>query len=63
MLKQGRPYYLPQISAPYTIILDKLAEEGISYDITEINPSEDDDVELSQSLVFSNELKNLLQMT
>lgn len=32
------PKYLPQINAPYRIILDKLDGEGIVYDIIEVNP-------------------------
>jgi len=59
VLKEGKPYYLPQVSAPYTIVLNKLDNEGIDYNLVELNPSEDDNINLSQNYVFSHEIENI----
>lgn len=48
-----KPYHLPQLSAPYTIVLQGLDYEGIDYDMIEVNPN---DLNVSQLLVFSDEV-------
>lgn len=40
MNKSGVPKYLPQLSAPFTEVLDNLAQDGIGYEQTEIDPNE-----------------------
>jgi hypothetical protein len=57
MLKNGRPYHLPQISMPYDIVLNKLDEEGIKYELISLNPSEDDGIKISQPFVYSDEME------
>jgi len=59
MLKNGRPYHLPQLNLPYTIVLDKLDNENINYSIVKILPSEDDDINSSQHIVYSNNIGNV----
>jgi len=59
MLKNGRPYHLPQLSAPYTIVLQKLDDEGIDYESLKLNPSDDDDIEPSQKVVYADEIGNI----
>jgi hypothetical protein len=58
MLKNGRPYHLPQISAPYTTVLQNFDNEKINYDMVEIQPSEDDNIKSAQLVVFSDEITN-----
>lgn len=48
-----RPYHLPQISAPYTIMVQKFDEENIPYDMIEVNP---EDLNPSQGITFSDEV-------
>lgn len=50
-----KPYFLPQISAPYTIIADKLNQENIGYEESIINPNE---LNPMQGIVFSDEIDN-----
>jgi len=57
MLKNGRPYHLPQISIPYTIVLNKLDEEGINYELIDLNPSEDDGINATQKVVYADEIE------
>jgi len=59
MLKNGRPYHLPQINFPYTIALEKLDEDGIDYDVVNIEPNEIDGIETSQNFVFSDEISKV----
>lgn len=59
MLKNGRPYHLPQVSMPYNIMVDKLSEEGVGYEFIEIEPSDDDNIKSLQNVVFSNEIENI----
>lgn len=56
MLKNGRPYHLPQMNFPYQITLQKLDEEGINYEFMMISPSEDDNIKASQNVVYSDEI-------
>ena len=58
MLKNGRPYHLPQVYAPYDAILEKLENEGIDYEILNIQPNENDGINPSQPYVFSDEMEN-----
>lgn len=59
MLKNGRPYNLPQVSAPYSIVLNKLDDENIKYNILKIFPHENDNIKPLQSIVYSDEISNL----
>jgi len=34
-----KPYHLPQVSAPYIYVLDKLKEEGVDYKLGKIDPN------------------------
>lgn len=58
MLKNGRPYHLPQLEAPYDYVLEKLYEEGVNYKLIEITPAEDDGIYPSQDFIFSDEAGN-----
>lgn len=51
-----KPYFLPQISAPYDIVVQKLDEENINYKLIEIFPSDNDNINVSQGIVFSDEI-------
>lgn len=48
-----KPRFLPQVSAPYTIVLQKLDDEGVGYDMVEVNPNE---LEPLQGITFSDEV-------
>jgi len=48
-----KPLHLPQVSAPYTIMLQKLDDEGIGYDVVEVDPNE---LQPLQGIVFSDEV-------
>lgn len=60
MLKNGRPYHLPQISAPYTIVLGKLDDEGVDYELTQLHPNENDEINPSQNVIFGDEVSNVV---
>jgi len=49
-----KPYFLPQVSAPFEIVLQKLDEEGVDYNMIEIDPN---DLEASQGVTFSDEVE------
>jgi len=49
-----KPYFLPQVNAPFEIVLQKLDEEGVDYDMIEIDPN---DLEASQGVTFSDEVE------
>ena len=51
-----KPQFLPQVSAPFEIVLQKLDEEGVEYEIVEINPNENE-LEASQGITFSDEVE------
>lgn len=51
-----KPHFLPQVSAPFEIVLQKLDEEGVDYEIVEINPNENE-LEASQGITFSDEVE------
>jgi len=48
-----KPHFLPQVHAPYDIVMQKLDDEGVSYANVEVDPSE---LEPSQGIVFSDEV-------
>lgn len=51
-----KPPHLPQLSAPYDIILEKLRENDVNYQLIEVNPEE---LEASQGIVFSDEVSGV----
>lgn len=51
-----KPRFLPQISAPYDIILEKLDEEEVDYNLIEIDPNE---LEPSQGITFSDDVEGV----
>lgn len=51
-----KPYFLPQVSAPFEIVLQKLDEEGIGYDMVEVSPEE---LNASQGVTFSDEVSKV----
>jgi len=50
-----KPQFLPQISAPFSIVLNKLKEYNVDYESVKINPNE---LEPMQSITFNNEVMN-----
>ena len=48
-----KPYFLPQVSAPFDVVLHGLDDEGVSYEIVEVDPNE---LEASQGITFSDEV-------
>lgn len=56
MLKNGRPYHLPQLNAPYNVILEGLHDEGVNYKLIEITPTDDDGINPLQNFVYSDEV-------
>jgi hypothetical protein len=48
-----KPRFLPQVSAPFNIVLQKLDDEGVDYDMVEIDPNE---LNVSQGVTFSDEV-------
>jgi len=59
MLKNGRPYHLPQLNMDYSIVLEKLDDEGIDYKIIELSPNENDGIIPSQLIVYSDEISGV----
>jgi len=59
MLKNGRPYHLPQINQQYTTVLQKLDEENVDFEMVKLEPSENDGIEPSQKIVYSNEISGV----
>jgi len=51
-----KPPHLPQISAPYQIVLEKLRENDVDYQLIEVKPEE---LETSQGVVFSDEVSGV----
>ena len=49
-----KPYFLPQVSAPFDIVVQKLDEEGVKYEVIEVDPNE---LEASQGITFSDEVE------
>jgi len=50
---QHRPSYLPQVNAPFDIVIDKLGAEGVNGRIIDINPSI---LKALQGITFSHEV-------
>jgi hypothetical protein len=48
-----KPRFLPQVSAPYDYVLQKLDEEGVGYELVEVDPNE---IEPMQGITFSDEV-------
>lgn len=48
-----KPHFLPQVHAPYEIVLQKLEEEGVNHKFIEVNPQ---DLKPLQGIVFSDEV-------
>lgn len=51
-----KPYFLPQVSAPYDYVLKKLDEENITYEFVEVNPNE---LEPLQGVTFSDDAEKV----
>lgn len=51
-----KPRFLPQVSAPFDIVLQKLDDEGVGYDMVEIDPNE---LQPSQGVTFSDEVEKV----
>lgn len=51
-----RPYHLPQVNAPYNIVIDKLDDEGINYEIIDVDPNT---LNASQGVVLSDVVSNV----
>ena len=49
-----KPRFLPQMSAPFEIVLKQLDEEGVDYELIEADPN---DLEASQGVTFSDEVE------
>lgn len=50
-----KPLHLPQVSAPFNVVVDKLNEEGVGNEIVDLNPEE---LNPMQGIVFSDEVNN-----
>jgi len=48
-----KPRFLPQMNAPYDVVLEKLDEEGVGYEVVEVDPNE---LEPLQGITFSDEV-------
>ena len=48
-----KPRFLPQVNAPYNIVLQKLDEEGVDYQVIEVDPNE---IEPMQGITISDEV-------
>ena len=48
-----KPYFLPQVHAPYDYVLQKLDDENINYSVVEVDPNE---LNPMQGITFSDEV-------
>lgn len=48
-----KPKFLPQVEAPYEVVMEKLGEEGVDCGVEELNPQ---DLEPMQGIVFGDEV-------
>lgn len=48
-----KPRFLPQVSAPYNVVLERLEEEGVDYRLVEVDPNE---LKPIQGIVFSDDI-------
>lgn len=51
-----KPYHLPQVSAPYIYVVDKLGKEGIETEMVDMHPK---DLGVMQGIAFSDEVHNI----
>lgn len=51
-----KPRFLPQVNAPYDVVLQKLDDENVNYSIIEIDPNE---LKPLQGITFSDEVGNV----
>ena len=51
-----KPRFLPQVNAPYETVLQKLDEDGIGYNVIEVDPNQ---LMPSQGITFSDEVGNV----
>ncbi len=51
-----KPRFLPQMSAPFDYVLQKLDEEGVGYEMVEVDPNE---LQPSQGVTFSDEVEKV----
>lgn len=51
-----KPYFLPQVSTPYSIVVQKLEEEDIPHNIIEVDPAE---LNPMQGITFSDDIANV----
>lgn len=51
-----KPYFLPQMNAPYDLVLEKLDEEGVDYDLVQVDPNELNNI---QGITFSDEVSGV----
>lgn len=51
-----KPHFLPQVHAPYDIVLQKLDDEGVDYSTIEVDPEE---LNPLQGIVFSDDVGNV----
>lgn len=51
-----KPYFLPQVSMPADMVLEKLEEEDIDYDYIQVDPNE---LNVSQGIVFSDGVEHV----
>lgn len=56
MFKNGKLYYLPQVSAPYTEVINQLDDEDVEYKMLNINPN---DLKPSQPFTLSHEVSSV----
>ena len=54
--KSHKPHYLPQMNAPFEIVLQKLDEEGVEYNSVKITPNKSDNINASQPFTLSDEV-------
>jgi hypothetical protein len=55
-MSKGAPYYLPQMHMPYQMVLNKLDEEGIEYNLNKIHPN---DLKASQPFTYSDQVEKV----
>lgn len=51
-----KPYFLPQVHMPFDVVLQKLDDEGIKYEILKVDPN---DLKASQGVTFSDEVEKV----
>lgn len=51
-----KPFHLPQMSAPFNIVLQKLSDNGVDYEMVDVNPN---DLNVSQGITFSDDVEEV----